>query len=189
MESAIPVDLIRSLWGASLYRFSREDIAKITLPEASKSFLVDVGLPSQAAVPVGLGFKFSPEDLLAPISELLEVSESECSHQNDWKRLKRYRSFGMSYEAFLCVDESGAVYRMDTAKVVSGLRAEDRFVNSSLEQFTSFIAWLERCTQLSKDREMTYHDSLEKLKKEFTAIDRAAMAEIAWWPSLIEEME
>jgi hypothetical protein len=189
MESTSPVDLIRSLWGTSLYRFSRESLAPVSLPESSKAFLVDVGLPTVTALSPGLGFKFSPEDVLAPFAELLDLSESEYSHQNDWKRSRRYRSFGMSYEAYLCADEKdGAVYRVETANVDSGLRVEDRFLNSSIEQFTSFIAWLEKCSQLCKAQAMTYPDSLKKLQAEFTTIDRKAMADIEWWPAFLEEM-
>jgi hypothetical protein len=189
MENALPVDLIKSLWGAKLHRFRRDAVANVPLPESSRNFLVEVGLPTATKLTVGLGFKFSPEDLLAPFAELLDVSESECSHQNDWKRLRRYRSFGMSFEAYLCVDEKdGAVYRVDTVNASSGIRAEDRFVNTSIEQFTSCMAWLEECMQLAKDHSMEYRDSLRKLRQEFAGIDPAAISDSAFWPAFLDEL-
>jgi hypothetical protein len=145
----------------------------IQIPEQSKRFLTDVGLPSQ---PV-FGFEFQLIRSLPPIEEL--VSRAYVST----KERSALRCFGRNFNHVFALDltRSGTVVWKDLEGRIS-----DMYVNSGVEYFGATIV---ACAKCSSQRASGYdaRQALDDLLKTMAQFDRPAID--GWWSAVLQEFE
>ncbi len=143
-------------WGGDRYLFSADQLRDISLPETSKAFLLEAGLPLWAEVPLGFYVVPLPVFLTSPPMQAAK-----------YPLLARYESTGfrllgdLHYDNHLSdaeaglyyavQEDTGHVYRMEPDYVVeegtshvyqehSKVRGKpSRFLNTSLPQFVEFL--------------------------------------------------
>ncbi|MFB7636068.1 nucleic acid/nucleotide deaminase domain-containing protein [Streptomyces sp. NPDC056149] len=105
------------------------------------------------------------------------LSRAECA---DWARLGTDNGFE------LCADAEGSVWA-----VLLDFEEDDRFVNSSPEEFAAGLAELHEALRviLSTDRPATAAAAFEKLTERLkTADPRAFVDRESWWPLVLDDI-
>lgn len=159
-------DLIELFGEEHLVTIERAVLAGLGLGPVAVRVLADVGLP--AAPARGL----SPE-----VVPLLRVTPLGS--------VGRYVSFGYMLEnsVTVCVDPR-------TDAIVGLTDREQIFVNSALDLFVETLYWVNRVGRDQVDATgEEYAQAADELHDRLSSLDPPAMADDAWWASVIHEMQ
>ena len=117
-------------WGEQgLVRATPQALADVRIPDESKAFLIQAGLPGEAE---GVGLSFSlPPDRLPTLREVLAAEGRPAP-----ARLERYRRIGSDYDAHLCLDQAKGGH---VVSVSVEPKLQVAFVNSSVPQLAEFL--------------------------------------------------
>lgn len=173
------IEEIKGFWGDQLVALPASMIDPLPLDEATKTFLKTIGLPRQINV--------FPDEDLAFVMNTDTLFETENGPV-------RIGQMGEE-EMYLILAPDGAVF------VVS--EDAQQFVNSSLQQFLSFVVLYKRLYSVfwlssgidwdaldADTREETAADIAIRFKAEFEPHDQQSFAhDETWWSRAIEEME
>lgn len=178
-------------WGEDRYIFPPNVLRDVNIPEDAKTFLLEVGLPLQAEVP--LGFFVAPLPLV-PASPPVQAAKYPLlsRYSSTHFRLLAYLHYDCWWgnEVYYAIEEiTGHIYSVWP----EGHGDLGRFVNSSLSQFAeSLLRYREfltyfRPTEPERSQIMPLIASLEQ---RWQVIDAVAMAEAEnYWPYYVYDME
>lgn len=152
-------------WDASgLVRPRPEDVSTLNIPEASKRFLVEAGMPEETRT----GLRF--DVMLQGFPTITEVLKARATEH------KRYRLLGTwGEETYICVDEA------EDGRVVS---MDDTLDDISLDFFNSGIPQMAECLLIYEDfafftddhpTEVKVRRRLKELRKKIARVDPSAM--------------
>ena len=147
----------------------------LPIPEASRRFLVEAGLPQQAGLE--LEFDLPPDELFT----LAEAFEQDLP-----AFFNRYRPIGLDAATAICLDESDG-WRLYAVDVDGALPI--RFVNSGVPQLAEFLLVFRegagvRLPELASEEEL--EASAQALEREFGRIDPSVFSDPEnWWPLII----
>jgi hypothetical protein len=155
-------------WGLeNLGRWAPSSLADVRIPDESRHFLTDVGLP------IG-------QDWTLHFDPNVEAVPRVAGRPN-------YRRIGFDDVMPICIDElrGGRVLVLDTDDV-----RQDRFVNSSVEQFGQFLAiygeYRRGPSTMSEDDILAVIADIEERMRK---LDPASFElEDSYWPLIIEQM-
>lgn len=145
--------------------FPQERIDELTIDDASKDILREVGFPEEAAP--FLSFAEKEDKILRRLSSAFSFLS---------KDFDRYRLLGSNGSGdFICIDEDNGsiVYLNHDAEM------KRVFINSSLLQFAESLCLMAEAMQ--SDYTIDFHDELSR-------IDPASTASDAMWPGEYEMM-
>ena len=116
-------------WGPGLVRPSEAALSDVVLPEPSRRFLLEAGLPA-ASDPLPFRFAFPAEGLPMLDSVPDPPDRPEIGDRS------RFRVIGRDHQAFVCIDEStgGRI-----VSVLANWTRPVRLLNSSVEQLAQFL--------------------------------------------------
>jgi len=156
-----------NLWGyANLRRWLREDLDEVGIPERSKQFLVEVGLPKNEDWT--LKFDLPPPGFV------------QLANNPTWWQI------GWDDPVPICLDEvSGGAVIADASD-----GALPMFVNSSVEQFGMCLGLYERYRRATRDvAEDARLTAVARLESEVQRVDPEAVTSNAnYWPLIIEQL-
>lgn len=173
-----PIEFLNQ-WGAEgLLRYEPAALEGVDIPEVSKRFLVEAGLPRQADLE--LEFDLSPEEL-PTLPEALE-------EENLPAFFDRYRPIGVDTATTICLDErdKGRIYAVDIDGAIP-----TRFMNSSVPQLAEFLLVFRdgagvTLPTLASEKEL--EASAQALEEQFRRIDPAVFSdEDNWWPLILTQ--
>lgn len=165
-------------WNAdALMRYEPAALDGVHIPEISKHFLIEAGLPRQADLE--LEFDLSSDEL----PTLPEALEEDLP-----ARFNRYRPIGVDTATTICLDErdNGRIYAVD----IDG-NIPTRFMNSSVPQLAEFLLVFRNgagveLPQLASEEEL--EASALALEHEFRRIDPSVFSdEDNWWPLIVTQ--
>lgn len=163
----------KAQWGEGLVRNTPAALAHIRIPEASKRFLVEAGLPAEA----GIGLQFSRyEDELPTLLEAFPNDGLPADYA-------RYRPIGVDYATIICLDEQdhGHLYSID----IEGHGLPTCFMNSSVAHLAEFLLVIRVVPTEGPPKRYTDEEGAaytEELAQKFQEIDPAAMRdEASFW--------
>jgi hypothetical protein len=148
-------------WGeAHLTRWPLDVLRDVRIPEGSKAFLANVGMPSP-------GRKIGPYELSWELS-LPDVGEDK-------------REFARNYSAPYLLDEGngGCVLAASNPALPGSRRAmnPERWLNSSVEQFAAFITEQDKLHSRAAPYDIKDADNVALLERRWKEIDPAALAD------------
>src|SRR5690348_10544293 len=153
-------------------------VDSLRLPESSKRFLVNVGLPRKG--PLLLEFDFE-QDCLQSLSEYVGSRALLGTRGTTLRRI------GTDYGTQLCLDEAqeGCLVSIDTHG-----NLPERLVNSSVEQFAACLVVYLKVARAWTDRiNIDAQQLAAQAKVEISAIDANAIAsEENWWSLIYEQV-
>ncbi len=123
----ITPEKFKAWWGKGLVRNTEAALTHIRIPEASKRFLVEAGLPAEAHP----GLQFARyEDELPTMLEAFPEDNLPADYA-------RFRPIGVDYATIICLDEQddGHLYSVD----IEGHGLPTCFMNSSVPQLAEFL--------------------------------------------------
>jgi len=152
----------------NLRRWPEQNVRDLKIPDSSKAFLIEVGLPPKEK---DWTLRFDTDTDAFPALPGKPY----------------YRAIGFDYIVPICLDESRGGSVLADEAVVNG---PERFVNSNVELFGEFLAHYEkyRCSVrgLSEKEVQALISGIEKIMQEN---DREALeGPENWWPGLLEQM-
>lgn len=180
---------LKKFWGpANLARVSPEQLQELRLPDSSKRFLRDVGLPiNLRAASSACGVVLSLQD--GAIPQLDRHIQSVGSKTNRGKRWSDWLRIGSAFEAHLCLHQpDGTVHRLE----VNGDHPSHAvFVNSSIEQFVLFLLEYEvLASKGGAEHRGSLKEAVATLEGRLRYIDERVFEDSEnWWSVIIEEME
>ncbi len=169
----------KTQWGDDLVRNTPASLENVHIPDASKRFLIEAGLPR--LVP-GLDMDFDRFE-----DELPTLPEAFPNGYDFPKDYSRYRPIGADPATLLCLDEcnSGCVYSVDIDE--AGLPI--RFVNSGVPQLAEFLLIVRGTPTESSPKRYTDAEAkayTEELTQKFRNADPEAMHdEDGYWPGYL----
>jgi hypothetical protein len=122
-----PEDFVGA-WGQGLVRATPASLAGLSIPDAGRRFLIEAGLPAEAAA-VGFTFAF-PEPL--PVLGAVVGNPGDLAAAD----LERLRVIGTDYSALICIDPQ------KDGRIVSAGRYRHppvALLNSSVERLAAFL--------------------------------------------------
>lgn len=166
-------------WGAAeLLRYEPAALEGVHIPDISKRFLVEAGLPRQADLE--LDFDLSPDEL-PTLPEALEEDNLPATFD-------RYRPIGVDTATTICLDErdNGRIYAVD----IDG-NIPTRFLNSSVPQLAEFLLVFRNGAGIKLPTLASEEDleaSAHALEEQFRHIDPAVFSdEDNWWPLIVTQ--
>ena len=168
----------KAQWGEGLVCNTRASLSHLRIPDASKRFLVEAGLPADAVL--GLQFSRAEDELL---SMLQNFPEDDLPAD-----YSRYYPIGVDAATILCLDErdDGHIYSID----IEGQGIPTRFVNSSVPQLAEFLLILRIVPKEGPPKIYTDEEGAaytEELAQKFQKIDPAAMQDRnSYWSCYLE---
>lgn len=168
----------KAQWGNGLIHNTAESLAQICIPEVSKRFLVEAGLPAEAGL--GLQFDRAEDELLSML-----VNFPEDNLPADYGR---YYPIGVDYATILCLDEQddGHIYSIDIEE--QGIPT--RFVNSSVPQLAEFLLVVRVVPTEGTPKRYTDAEAkayTEELERKFKSIDPETIQnEDSYWSIYLE---
>jgi SUKH-4 immunity protein len=164
-----PDDIVKSWSPNDRRRWPAQCLRDVAIPEPSKSFLVEVGLPAYRDV----GFQFDP--LVGDPPKLVGRPH--------------LRSIGLMYEsALVCLDEQadGCVINVDPE-----LRDLDRYINSSVDRFAaSLILYLQHRSTGQRSTPAEYEDLVARLEGDSLNVDPTVFHDPEnFWAVIVWEMK
>ena len=158
-------DVIR-FWGVeNLKRWSFDDLCDAAIPNRSKQFLTQVGLPLEN----GWTLRFNGESSVLP-------------------RLPgrpEYRRIGFDYDVPICLDEKkhGCVLSVEPPDVT-------RYINASVEQFGICLTLYQQYrTRVQGMDEDDAQNLIRRIEDEMRRVDPTAFADPeCWWLTIFEQM-
>lgn len=160
-------DIIR-FWGSdNLRRWSKDDLRDVAIPERSKSFLVEVGLP------------FGDETLRF---------DDEARRLPRLAHKPRYRRIGFDYYDPVCLDEQRKGCVIEVAEEAGGL---ERFINSNVELFGEFLVYYRQYRLVARMTEDNLSAVVDATEQRMRKADPVAFRGVDdhWWPLVIEQMK
>jgi SUKH-4 immunity protein len=167
----IPNNEITRFWGIdNLQRWDEQTVQQTNLPESSKWFLANVGLPSKEK----WTFRFD-----ASVKDLPRLEgRPEC------------RIIGYDYDVPICADEARAGV---VVSIEDSCPNSERFVNSSVEQFGHFLTLYQEYRRIA--RHFTEDDLdeitglIDNVESRMRAGDSSAFeTPNNWWPTILSQM-
>lgn len=164
-------------WGTNqLLRYEPVAVEGVRIPEVSKRFLIEAGLPGQAGP--DLEFDLAGNNLPTLTEALAE--------ENLPTKFNRYRPLGVDTATTICLDEQdgGRIYAVDIDGVVP-----TRFMNSSVPQLAEFLLVFRNgagvtVPALASDEDL--EASARALEEQFRHIDPAVFSDADnWWPLIV----
>ncbi len=164
----------------NLTRVWPEAIDNVNIPELSKRFLIEVGLPN---APVLL----CEFDLDAPIIPTIEEYAASLGIQ--FVCAQRLRRIGWDGGVQLCLnegEESGSIIAIDIKE-----EHPSRFVNSSVEQLGGFLAlYVDDYCRYRNLPEEELNSRAYELDAKLRSLDTPAFASgDNWWPCITQQMK
>jgi hypothetical protein len=160
-------EIIR-FWGQdNLRRWSRDDIRDVPIPETSKSFLAEVGLPRHWE-PWPMRF------------------DSGADRLPRLPGRPSYRRIGFNHTLPICLDEqrAGCVIVVDDE-----IGRAEGYINSSTQLFGQFLVYYEQCRLVARGAENRVRDLIAATDQWMRKADPAAFGDDeGWWPVLVEQM-
>jgi hypothetical protein len=162
-------EIIR-FWGyENLRRWPERNVRDLKIADSSKTFLIEVGLPSKEQT-----------------WTMLFDGETDTFPRLPGK--PDYRTVGYDYIVPICLDESrGGIVLADEA-VVNG---PETFVNSSVELFGEFLVYYQQyrytAKALSEEEVETLISRIEETMRERDG--KALSSPEDWWPGILEQMK
>ncbi len=167
----------KARWGNGLVRNTEAALAHVRIPEASKRFLVEAGLPAEAE----LGLQFARyEDELPTLLGAFPEDDLPADYA-------RFRPIGVDYATIICLDErdGGHLYGVD----IEGHGLPTRFVNSSVPQLAEFLLAVRVVPEEGPPMgwmEAEADAYTEELAQKFRQVDPEAMSdEKSYWRSYL----
>lgn len=164
-------------WGADqLLRYEPAALEGVHIPDASKRFLIEAGLPRQASLE--LEFDLSADEL-PTLPEALEEERLSAG-------FNRYRPIGVDTATTICLDEqdNGHIYAVDIDGTIP-----TRFMNSSVPQLAEFLLVFRSGAGITLPKlasEENLEASAHALEEQFRRIDPAVFGdEDNWWPLIV----
>jgi hypothetical protein len=160
------------LWGpAEMVRVPGRDLAAVSIPDDSKDFLAEAGLPREA----GLRLDFSALPDLEPLPAVLTRAKLET--RVAWRDL---RLLGGDEASYICLTPQGAIVAVWPSESL------ERFVNSSIQQLAEcLLAYREISKGSDHMDDETY---AEDLRRYVVRVDpRALDDEESWWSVVVEQ--
>jgi hypothetical protein len=157
-------EIIRFWGAANLRRWSRHDLRDVAIPESSKSFLVEVGLPYREQ---GWTMNFDDGARLLP---RLATTPS-------------YRRIGFDYVLPICLDErrNGCVVLVEDE-----IGRRERFINSNVQLFGECLVYYQRYRLIEQEDR---RDLIQETEHQMRRADTAAFRNVeSWWPVIVEQM-
>ena len=175
----ICIYVLKEFGESGLQRAAQQAVADIHLPETSKRYLVDVGLPSERILELSLSLKGQRLPQLAELSPLLACCIVQYPHAH---------SIGTDTGCAVCVDGSGVgtIFLVD-------LTGKDkvRFINSNVEFFGASLAlYHEYCRVGPTVPKQDVDDFILKIESRMKDIDPTAIRSPEnWWALILEQMK
>jgi hypothetical protein len=159
-------DFIR-FWGwDNLRRWSRDGLRDVAIPDSSKSFLAEVGLPRQG----GRMMRFGDD-----AGQLPRLPGRQS-----------YRRIGFDYVVPICLDEERKGCVMEAGKEFGGL---DRYINSGVESFAECLVHYQQYRLKGQATGGDLSDLIVETEQLMRQADPTAFSdEENWWPVVIEQM-
>jgi hypothetical protein len=155
-------DLLNIFHGANLYRWSAASLDDVKISQASKEFLMSVGLPKNSDWTLRFG---SNDGTLA--RHLARPTLRVIGHDDD---------------VTICLDE------LANGRVIAVEPKRTRFINSSVVQFGSCLALYQsyRLTVRGMDDDGAL-TLIEEIERKIRTVDNSAFNDIEnWWPVIVE---
>lgn len=169
---------VRASLGIShLQTAPRSSVMRVEIPETSREFLADVGLPKYDV----LGMRFNHLDRLPYVQDIITKPPAPLSVAKT-----RMYALGELYGVVPAIEPvTGNVYRID-------LDGDDRsrFVNSRIELFGVFLAECDVHRRRTTINSADHRKSMAHLKASMKSEDeRALVDEENWWSVVLEELD
>jgi hypothetical protein len=169
---------IVDFWGTELlFRAHQQDVQPLAIPERSKAYLIEVGVPIKLdAASQALGINLGPSDAVHYLAPVVQGRSEGSAHH--------CRLLGHSFEARICLREpDGVVVLIEDDGTAT-------FLNSSIEQFVAFLCVYEKST--GQGAGLTRNDFaglVSQLMNEYRSIDPAVFQDPnSWWAVVLEDM-
>lgn len=159
---------IMNFWGQeNLKRWSESSLRGVAIPQSSKQFLIEVGLPYKE----DWTLRFDPE----------------ADHLPRLPNRDNYRRIGFDDSVPVCLDEKRGGCVVAVEKEVGGL---ERFINSSVERFGEFLVVYQ---EYRKTARVVSEEEIIKLipsiDERMRKTDPNAFADPDfYWPVILEQM-
>ena len=172
----------------TLTTFGQEDlikanpnaVRKLKIPDESKKFLIEVGLPKQHIL---LCEFYLDSDEFPTIHEYAAQCGSQLAADLQLRRI------GWDGGTEICIseeDESGEVLVIDLKRELP-----DAFVNKNIETFAGFLAlYVEACHAYGGLTDAEMIDGAHRLDKRLRELDPLAFQDTStWWSSITEQLK
>ena len=176
--SEICAYILKEFGASGLQRAAQQAVADIRLPQTSKRYLLDVGLPTERILELSLslkGQKLPRLDELAPLS-------------NGVAQYPQARSIGTATGCAVCIDGSGAgtIFLVD----LTG-KDQVRLINSNVEFFGASLAlYHEYCRVGPMVPKQDVDGFILKIESRMKDVDpRAFLSPENWWALIVEQMK
>lgn len=167
-------------WGNDLVRNTPASLENIRIPDISKQFLIEVGLPRWVER-LEMNFDRFEDEL----PTLPDAFPNGYDFPSDYVR---YRPIGADPIVLLCLDEysNGSIHSID----IDGAGVPNSFVNSSVPQLAEFLLALKVVPTEGPPKVYTDEEAdafTEELERKFKRIDPEAMHNSGnYWPGYLE---
>jgi hypothetical protein len=157
---------IIDFWGKdNLKRWPEASLRDVAIPDSSKSFLTEVGLPFRE----DWTFLFDPE------TDYLPQLPNKPS----------YRQIGLDYVVPMCLDE-GKLGRVVWVEEVGRM---ERYINSSVERFGECLTIYQQCRRRGPVPENEIQEVVDEMEHQMRTADPSAFDDPDdFWPVIIEQM-
>ena len=157
------IDQYRAFWGDQLRHWPEKTVRNLQVPEATKHFMVRVGLP------IGQSWTMRFDGTL------------ESPHNRP-----TYRIFGYDDLAPLCIVEpTGHVVHLEPGG------ATERYVNASLERFADFLVAYEQYRRevVAMEEEDDIDALIDRVESQMRSVDPSALeGPESFWSVILEQM-
>jgi hypothetical protein len=159
-------DIVR-FWGRdNLRRWSSDDLRDVAIPESSKSFLVDIGLPRRA-------------------DWTMRFDDDEARRLPRLPNKPSYRRIGLDYNVPICLDEQ----RNGCVVLVEEDVGTERYINSSVELYGGFLVYYHQCRLAARATTADLRLLVAATEQRMRNADPAAFRDVEdCWPVIIEHM-
>jgi hypothetical protein len=159
---------ITEFWGRdNLKTWSEDSLREVAIPNLSKSFLAEVGLPFQE----DWTFRFDED------ANTLPRLPSKTT----------YRRIGFDYDVPICLDEANLGRVIAVEEEVAGT---DRYINASVERFGEFLTLYKHFRRIGRlVPENQTKALIDEMELQMRTVDPSALDDANnYWAAIIEEM-
>lgn len=166
-------------WEGDLIRNTPASLESVRIPDISKQFLIEAGLPRWVER-VEMDFDRFEDEL----PTLPDAFPNGYDFPSDYVR---YRPIGADAVVLLCLDEyeNGSIYSID----IDGAGVSNSFVNSGVPQLAEFLLALKVVPTEGPPVNYTEEEGkafMEELERKFKSVDPEAMRDLNnYWPDYL----
>lgn len=177
-------DEVFNYWNKNqLVRVTAGDLTDFELPEATRQFLLEVGVaPSSTRLKQSLGFNFNSlrNNRLCTLSDHFPQGDELPEEMRSWVLL------GHCFEQLLCIETgTGNIYLLDGTPSSGFLKW---FVNTSVSQLMYCITKSLDCFENSRQSKKA-SNPVQQLRASLSNTDPEAFAkQVHWWPTILNEI-